>query len=81
MARVGGDEFVVLTPSRSLDEAARAASRLERLLTSEGAEVTFGWSAHPHEGENALALYRAADERLYARKLLRGQTGRISLSA
>jgi hypothetical protein len=28
---------------------------------------------HPSEGTNALALYRIADERLYARKLMRGQ--------
>jgi len=26
---------------------------------------------HPQEGENALALYRAANERLYARKMMR----------
>jgi hypothetical protein len=28
---------------------------------------------HPREGTNALALYRVANERLYARKLMRGQ--------
>jgi hypothetical protein len=34
--------------------------------------MTFGWSVFPHEGGNALSLYRAADERPYARKLIRG---------
>jgi len=32
----------------------------------------FGWATFPQDGENALALYRAADERLYARKVSRG---------
>jgi hypothetical protein len=35
----------------------------------------FGWATHPQDGKDALALYRAADERLYARKLL-GTPGR-----
>jgi hypothetical protein len=39
----------------------------------EDSRVTFGWAMHPREGTNALALYRVADERLYARKLMRGQ--------
>ena len=43
---------------------AQHSSRVEAL-------VTFGWSAFPREGENALTLYRAADERLYARRVLR----------
>ena len=38
-----------------------------------GGAITFGWSSFPQDGENALSLYRAADERLYARKLVRGR--------
>ena len=34
-------------------------------------KATVGWAVYPHEGENALALYRAANERLYARKVMR----------
>ena len=33
--------------------------------------VTVWWAGSPTEGRNALSLYRAADERLYARRLLR----------
>ena len=76
VARVGGDEFAVLGDCRSLDEAGRLAARLQRLLEERGAKLTFGWSACPHEGENALSLYRAADERLYARRLLRDRRPR-----
>ncbi len=73
IARIGGGEFAVLASCPSLGEAGQLAARLERLLVSQGCAVTFGWSHHPQEGDNALSLFRAADERLYARKVLRGR--------
>ena len=71
VARVGGEEFAVLAPCDSIEQAAQLAAGLERNLCEAGSLVTFGWSAYPREGENALTLYRAADERLYARRVLR----------
>jgi len=52
----------------STQEAARLASRLESVLAGAGLGITFGWAVHPQDGLNALSLYRAADEWLYARK-------------
>ncbi len=72
VARVGGDEFAVITSLAGGEEAAAVASRLEAVLEAHGVGITFGWAIHPGDGENALSLYRAADERLYARKLVRG---------
>jgi diguanylate cyclase (GGDEF)-like protein len=72
VARVGSDEFAVLASASTLDEAAELSTRLEWVLSSQGTKATFGWAVHPQEGENALALYRAASERLYARKVMRG---------
>jgi diguanylate cyclase (GGDEF)-like protein len=72
VARVGGDEFAVITALPGGEQAAAAAARLEAVLEGQGVRITFGWSLYPAEGENALSLYRAADERLYARKLVRG---------
>jgi diguanylate cyclase (GGDEF)-like protein len=72
VARVGGDEFAVLITARSPDEARRTAAQLEQVAAAEAA-ITFGWASFPQEGENALSLFRAADERLYARKLVRGE--------
>ncbi len=71
LARVGAEELAVLTPCETVEQAAQLAARLERTLCESGALVTFGWSAFPREGQNALTLYRAADERLYARRVLR----------
>lgn len=73
LARVGGDEFAILTMTRTKDAAADRANQLESFLADEGLRVTFGWAAFPGEGKNALGLVRVADERLYARKLVRGR--------
>jgi diguanylate cyclase (GGDEF)-like protein len=73
VARVGGDEFAVLASSTSADGAAQLCTRLEWVLAAADCQITFGWAVHPQEGTNALSLYRVADERLYARKLVRGR--------
>lgn len=71
VARVGSDEFAILAAVRNSDGAAQLASRLERMLADDRTKATLGWAVYPHEGDNALALYRAASERLYARKVMR----------
>jgi len=73
VARVGGDEFAVLTVLGRTDEAAALAAKLEGAMARQESRITFGWAVFPSDGENALSLYRAADERLYARKLVRGE--------
>lgn len=78
LARVGGDEFAVLAAVGSTQEAARLAARLEAVLAGAGLGITFGWAVHPQDGLNALSLYRAADERLYARKYIRSPRRRQS---
>ncbi len=72
VARVGSDEFAILASCQTLDEASELSGRLEWILSSQGTKATFGWAVHPQEGDNALAVYRAASERLYARKVMRG---------
>jgi diguanylate cyclase (GGDEF)-like protein len=71
IARVGSDEFAILVSAASSDRAAQLASRLEQMLVDDRTKTTLGWAAYPHEGDNALSLYRAASERLYARKVMR----------
>ncbi len=71
VARVGSDEFAILASVHTSDGAAQLAARLERILADDRTKATIGWAAFPQEGDNALALYRAASERLYARKVMR----------
>jgi diguanylate cyclase (GGDEF)-like protein len=69
VARVGGDEFAVLT-SGTLDRATALSARLRRALAKQGYEMSFGWAAMSADGVAPLELFRKADDRLFAAKLL-----------
>jgi diguanylate cyclase (GGDEF)-like protein len=71
VARVGGDEFAVLTSITVADEAERLCRRLEAELDKRRLRTSFGWALFPGEGTTPSALYGRADDRLYASKLLR----------
>jgi diguanylate cyclase (GGDEF)-like protein len=79
VARIGEDSFAVLTYSASAGDTGKVAAQLQGLLAAEGFAVTFGWAAYPQDGSNALSLYRAADERLYARRVIHRQTRVVPL--
>jgi len=66
--RIGGDEFAVLAEQDTAVGARRFAARLEAALATAGQSVSFGWAVTPEDGDSAIALYRAADTRMYARK-------------
>jgi len=69
LARVGGDEFAILTGGR-IDEAASLCARLRVKLAAQDLHMTFGWAAQPEDGVGPLELFRKADDRLYAAKLI-----------
>jgi diguanylate cyclase (GGDEF)-like protein len=73
VARVGGDEFAVITSLPGSDTVRAFCSRLTSALAEEGISMTFGWAVCPRDGETSLLLFRAADERLYAQKLIRSR--------
>ena len=80
VARIGEDSFAVLTYASSATDAGKTAAHLQRVLADDGFSVTFGWAAYPQDGVNALSLYRAADERLYARRVIHRQSSVIPLA-
>jgi len=69
LARVGGDEFAILTGA-SVAEAGGLCARLRAELAAEDIRMTFGWAALPEDGMGPLELFRKADDRLYAAKLI-----------
>ena len=69
LARVGGDEFAILTTAE-VTEAARLCGRLRDGLAADDLHMTFGWAALPEDGVAPLELFRKADDRLYAAKLV-----------
>jgi diguanylate cyclase (GGDEF)-like protein/PAS domain S-box-containing protein len=80
LARVGGDEFVVLQPEiRSIEDAnasrERLCSALDRTFTLEKSvvqiSVSAGTAVFPQDGNDAAALLEAADQALYRAKAQR----------
>jgi diguanylate cyclase (GGDEF)-like protein len=69
LARVGGDEFALLTDLPH-DEALQLCSRLSRMLAAEEIHVSFGATSYPADGTASVELFRKADDRLFAAKLV-----------
>jgi diguanylate cyclase (GGDEF)-like protein/putative nucleotidyltransferase with HDIG domain len=73
-ARVGGEEFALVLPNTTQDDAFVLAERLRCALRDEFAgdsvplTISFGLATYPAHGETAASLLRAADEALYAAK-------------
>jgi diguanylate cyclase len=70
VARIGGDEFALLT-RLPLDQIAALFARVNRTLTPENLSVTFGTTFCPDDGQTATELFHKADDRLFAAKLVR----------
>ncbi len=73
-ARVGGEEFALILPNTTQDDAFVLAERLRCDLREEFAgdsvpiTISFGLASYPAHGETAASLLRGADEALYAAK-------------
>jgi diguanylate cyclase (GGDEF)-like protein len=84
VARVGGDEFVVLFQGIELDRAqelmARANARFSLILSALDcpARVSYGLATCGPDGATYPELYRRADERMYANKRAR-HAGRAAI--
>jgi diguanylate cyclase (GGDEF)-like protein len=77
VARVGGDEFVILSMGTGSDERAgalvgRLRNALRRPFRVEGAAVeidgSIGWAVYPDDGASAEELLARADGQMYATK-------------
>jgi diguanylate cyclase (GGDEF)-like protein len=80
--RYGGEEFLLLLPNHSLDEAIALSERARLAVesgTAQGTAVTasFGIACLPQHGNSPEALVRAADEALYDAKRLGRNVVRI----
>jgi diguanylate cyclase len=77
VARIGGDEFVVLSLATADDDQAaalvgRLRQALRRPFNVDGSTVeidgSIGWAVFPEDGENGDELFQRADGQMYATK-------------
>ena len=76
VARMGGDEFVVVAPGLPADIAAKKADQLRDLAKQAGVEVcaedilslSVGQAMYPDDGKDAEELLAEADRRMYLEK-------------
>jgi diguanylate cyclase (GGDEF)-like protein len=69
LARVGGDEFALLNDLPH-DETLLLLTRIARMLATEDLHISFGATCYPIDGTTAVELFRKADDRLFAAKLV-----------
>ncbi len=76
VARMGGDEFVVVAPGLPAESAGKRAAQLQALARQAGAEVcgeeilslSVGRAVFPEDGKDAEQLLAEADRRMYLEK-------------
>ena len=76
VARMGGDEFVVIAPGLSADAAGKKAEQMRALARQAGNEVcgedilslSVGRALYPEDGNDAEQLLAEADRRMYLEK-------------
>lgn len=81
LARLGPSRFAILISARTPGRARETSELLERSLQSEDVPITFGWAVYPQEGNEALALFAVAIDRLQSRRLIRGEWEPTAASA
>src|SRR6202158_6179276 len=76
VARMGGDEFVVIAPGLAADSAGKKAEQMRALARQAGSEVcgedllslSVGRAMFPEDGKDAEQLLSQADRRMYMEK-------------
>lgn len=74
VARIGGDEFVVILPKTNSEQVKIMVKRLNEHIESEevcsiNISVSLGWDTKNQMGEKILDIFKRAEEYMYRRKL------------
>lgn len=77
IARWGGDEFVLLLPKTTEQEAEEKAKRIQEALQTETVEsmpisMALGWHTKTDSSEDVSAVFKKAENHMYRAKLFQG---------
>ncbi|AGX43437.1 HD domain-containing phosphohydrolase [Clostridium saccharobutylicum] len=75
VARIGGDEFVVLLPKTDNYKAEQIIKNINNLVQNEKVQnielsISFGYETKNHENEDINEIFKKAEDCMYKRKLL-----------
>jgi diguanylate cyclase (GGDEF)-like protein len=68
LARIGGDEFVVVADIDEVSELESLASRIESHANKERVTASIGIARYPQDGRSLASVLETADRRMYAHK-------------
>lgn len=74
IARIGGDEFMILLPKTDEEQAAMIVKRINHNLVRSSFDsvilsVSFGWASKYRTSEEMTDIYKKAEDNMYRRKL------------
>ncbi len=74
IARIGGDEFVILLPKTNLDQAKIVVERIHEMITREKVDsinlsISYGWETKHECGQEMTTIFKKAEDDMYRRKL------------
>jgi diguanylate cyclase (GGDEF)-like protein/putative nucleotidyltransferase with HDIG domain len=86
VARMGGDEFVVLLPGTGGDSIPQRIDELRRIaietaIPAHNVAMSIGQASYPEDGSDAEELLAAADKRMYAAKQTRRRSNVVAFPA
>jgi diguanylate cyclase (GGDEF)-like protein/PAS domain S-box-containing protein len=81
VARIGGDEFVVLMPRTGKDKVEAVVERLKanagnKKLRDIDLSISFGWDTKEEAGQSALEVLKNAEDLMYRKKILNNTSKR-----
>jgi HD-GYP domain-containing protein (c-di-GMP phosphodiesterase class II) len=74
VARIGGDEFLILLPRTGPEVAESLVNRIEKSIAGKkvgyiNLSVSLGWASKTEEDQNFEEIYRMAEDKMYRHKL------------
>ena len=79
IARIGGDEFVILLPNTDSYQAQGLVERIQKEISGQkvsmvGLSVSFGWQTKVKEEEHFERIFKQAEDNMYQRKVMDGKS-------
>jgi diguanylate cyclase (GGDEF)-like protein/PAS domain S-box-containing protein len=81
IARIGGDEFAIILPNSTVDDAAEVIKRIKGNLEKQeifgiDVSVSFGWGCKTDISQNIQTMFREAEDNMYRNKIFESSSMR-----